>query len=70
MNKEIFHNSQKMKDKYDKYNIADIKSINHGMKKEYLRTPLILSQHFEAQTKLLQKLVGSCKITKLLRVFN
>ena len=24
MNKEIFHNSQMMKDKYDKYNIADI----------------------------------------------
>ena len=66
MNKEIFHNSQMMKDKYDKYNIADIKSINHGMKKEYLQTLPILSQYFEAQTKLLRKLVGSCKITKLL----
>ena len=66
MNKEIFHNSQMMKDKYDKYIIADIKSINHGMKKEYLRTPPILSQYFEAQTKLLRKLVGSCTITKLL----
>ena len=70
MNKEIFHNSQMMKDKYDKYNIAVIKSINNGMKKEYLRTPPILSQHFEAQTKLLRKLVGSCKIKKLLSVFN
>ena len=70
MSKEIFHNSQMMKDKYDKYNIADIKSINHGMKKENLRTLPILSQHFEAQTKLLRKLVGSCKITKLLCVFN